>query len=158
MLYNLSQPSDKKHFRARAYKLYRDGETVDLTVKKDIIYSDNEDDDERTRTLKQNRYLHLILGWFAKKYGATKDYVKLEYFKKTCNRDIFVETEYDKLIKKQVEIVRSSAVIDVEQMKIAIERFRNWSASEANIYLPDREEQEFLKNIEIELKKYKIWI
>jgi hypothetical protein len=108
------------------------------------------------RTLSQNRYLHLIISWFAVETGYTLEDVKREYFKKLCNPEIFLKEQ--KGILGEIISIRSSADLDSKEMTTAIERFRNWSAKEAGIYLPDANEDEWLKQIEIEISKHERWI
>lgn len=109
------------------------------------------------RTNKQNSYLHLILGWFAIEYRDTMRYIKENYFKKLCNPDIFVIERTDKYLGKTFEL-KSSSDITTEEMRIAIDRFRNWSASEAGIYLPEANEDQFLKHIDEEMKRQAQWL
>ncbi len=106
------------------------------------------------KTPNQNRYLHLILGWFALEYGETLEYVKQEIFKKEINREIF-KTEY--INKKTGEVRedwRSWADLNTREAALAITRFRNWSSNTADIYLPEANELEFLRSIEEQLSKY----
>ncbi len=108
------------------------------------------------RTIRQNRYLHLILGWFAYEYGDSIEYVKQEIFKKIVNPVIF-KTEF--VNKKTGEIrddYRSSASLDTRELTMAIEKFRDYSALEAGIYLPSPDEREFIEFAEIELKNNNI--
>ncbi len=103
------------------------------------------------RTIKQNKYLHLILGWYAWEYGETREYIKQEVFKKVVNPEIF-KTEY--INKKTGEIRedwRSSADLDTKEMTTAIDRFRDYASKEAGIYLPKANEYHDLQQIEIEL-------
>lgn len=109
------------------------------------------------RTNKQNSYLHLILGWFAIEHRDTMRYIKENYFKKLCNPDIFVIERTDKYLGKTFEL-KSSSDITTEEMRIAIDRFRNWSASEAGIYLPEANEDQFLKHIDEEMKRQAQWL
>jgi hypothetical protein len=109
------------------------------------------------RTNKQNAYLHLILGWFAIECGETLEFVKTEFFKKQCNPDMFI---IDRLNPKTGEIrpdLRSSRDLDTKELTTAIERFRNWSAA-LGIYLPAPNEDKFLKHIECEIEKHKIYL
>ena len=55
--------------------------------------------------------------------GNTMEYVKREYFKRSCNPELFVRTAYDKLAKRDVERLRSSRDLDTGEMTTAIERF-----------------------------------
>lgn len=140
MTYDLTNILDKERFKRRCNQLYSAGEVVELTAKK------------MRRTIPQNKYLHLILGWFAIETGNTLGFVKQEYFKRLINPELFVVEIDDKYIGK-AQILRSSRDLDTAEMTTAIERFRNWSSSEAGIYLPSPDEQAFLQAIEIEMLK-----
>jgi len=109
------------------------------------------------RTLSQNNYLHLLLTWFAIETGNTVEYVKLEYFKKLCNADIFVTDKSDRFLGS-VQVIVSTSGIDTKQMTVAIDRFRNWSSAEAGIYLPEANEEEFLRNIQVEMERQRQWL
>lgn len=145
MIYNLSNPLDRERFKVRTNKLYKDGKIVELTEKKP------------QRTVKQNAYLHLILSWFAIETGNSVEFVKQEYFKRLCNKHLFVREIEDKYLGK-IEVLRSSSDLDTEEMTLAIQRFRDWSASEAGIYLPDAMNKDFLLQIEIEISKNKQYL
>lgn len=108
------------------------------------------------RTMAQNRFLHLLLGYFAAEVGLTLEEVKQEVFKKLVNRDIFC---YKKTIGKgskavEVEGVRSSAFVTTEELSMAITRFRNFSASEVGLYLPSANEHEALLHAEQVIASY----
>lgn len=106
------------------------------------------------RSIKQNKYLHLLLGFFASEYGETIDYVKEQYFKLAANRSIFVRERDDKLAGR-VSYLRSTRDLDKGEMQIAIERFRNWSSINAGIYLPSADEHRLLELAEIEISRNK---
>lgn len=106
------------------------------------------------RTLKQNRYLHLILGWFALETGYTPEEVKQEIFKKIVNPVIFYDGEYGELV--EVQRWRSSAELNTSELTQCIENFRDYAVQEAGIYLPTPEERESLEEIEIELINQKL--
>lgn len=144
-LYDLSNPLHSEQFKTRAVMLAKKQVIVELTEKKP------------RRTNAQNRYLHLILGYFACETGNDLEYVKRNYFKYLCNKDLFVTEVDDKYLGKKVEL-RSSATLDTAEMTTAIERFRNWSASEAGIYLPSSDEERLLQLIEIEMERNKEYI
>ncbi|WP_163305017.1 hypothetical protein [Dysgonomonas sp. 521] len=118
---------------------------VDLTEKRE------------KRILSQNNYLHLIISWFCIETGNNLKFVKKEYFKKLCNPDIFLYEREDDYLGS-VTIIRSSAEIDTKQMTDAIDRFRNWSANEAGIYLPEANEDKFLEHIQEETKRQRQWL
>ena len=140
MIYDLNNILDRERFKRRCNALFEKRVIVELTEKKQ-------------RTLSQNNYLHLILGYFAAETGNTVEYVKREYFKKHCNRDLFLIFKDDHLLGKQMYDLRSTRDLSKEEMSVAIDRFRNWSASEGGIALPDAEDREFLAAIEVELSK-----
>lgn len=106
------------------------------------------------RTYKQNRYLHLILGFFSLETGYTLEETKQEIFKKIVNPALFYEGEIGELVT--IQRWRSTASLDNLEMTQAIEKFRDYSSSEAGIYLPSPDEKDFLLQIEIELKNNQI--
>ena len=95
------------------------------------------------RSLKQNAYLHLIIGWFACESGYSIDWVKFEYYKKICNKEIFEQKIINKY-GKEITDIRSSSDLNTDEMALSITRFRNWSASVAGIYLPDKGDLRFI--------------
>lgn len=146
MIYDLCNPYDREKFKRRVNAMYKRQNVVELSEHKP------------RRTSPQNRYLHVILGEFAMQTGNTMDYVKVEYFKRLCNRELFVRTKYDDLAKKEVEILRSSKDLDTGEMTTAIERFRNWAAAEAGIELPEPQDQEWIACIEREMQHQRVWL
>ncbi len=140
MIYDLNNEVQRSRFKRRCNDLYTNKCTVELTEKK-----------QRTRS--QNNYLHLIIGWFASETGNTAEYVKREYFKRHCNRDLFIVQRDDKLLGSTVEDVKSSRELTKEEMSVAIDRFRNWAAAEGGIELPSPDDGAFLAAIEVELSQ-----
>lgn len=107
------------------------------------------------RSLNQNRYLHLILTWYALEYGETVEYIKQEVFKKQVNPELF-RTEF--INQKTGEIRddwKSTADLDTKQMTEAIDRFRNYASKEAGIYLPEPNDLASMQQIEHEISKQK---
>ena len=121
MKYDLSNQSDRErlmeHVRQAVEK--REG-IVEFTAKK------------RQRSLPQNRYLHVILSYFASQYGESMEYVKEKFFKEVCNRELFYELVNDRILG-YTERVRSTADLTTEEMSLAIERFRDFCAMNAGI-------------------------
>lgn len=140
MLYDSSNIIDLQRANRRFKQLCDSGKIFELSEKKPL------------RSLQQNAYLHLLLGWFACEYGCTIEYAKQKYFKILCNPETFIIEVDDKFLGK-VKILKSTSGLDVGQMTLAIERFRNWSNTEAFIYLPEPHETTFLQAIEIEMQK-----
>ena len=145
MIYNLKNPSEVIDLENRVNELIEQRAVVDLTKK------------NPNRSLSQNAYLHLILGFFACEYGCSLDYVKREFYKKVCNKPIFERKKTAKNGEIIIEL-RSSRDLDSQEMTTAIERFRNWSSLEAGIYLPSADEKHFISHMQKELRRYKQWI
>ena len=140
MIYNARKASDIELAEKRFNSLIEGRKRFELTEKKG------------NKTPNQNRYLHLILGFFALESGYTMDYVKRQFFKIECNLEIFKKVENG--IFGEVEGLRSWANLDTRDAALSITRFRNWSSSTAGIDLPEANEIEFLKSIEEQLSKY----
>lgn len=131
MVFNLSNPYEHQGFKDYVNKLY--AAKVVVEVKKI----------NPKRSLAQNSYLHVILGYFASQYGCSLDEAKIDYFKRLCNKDMFEETVTNKA-GKEVKRLRSSSDLTTAEMTLAIERFRNWSAAEGGIYLPSPNEGDMI--------------
>lgn len=142
MLYDTSNPLDKANFLLRAKKLADSGVIVDLTEKKP------------RRSLPQNKYLHVILAYFGTQTGNTKEWVKQQYYKKLVNPDLFIREKEDKYLGK-IKVLRSSAALDISEFSLSIERFRNWAAQEAGIYIPSADEAILIQQMEIEIERNK---
>lgn len=146
MKYDLNTDIDRERFDRRVEYLKSRRTIVEFTEVKP------------RRTTPQNSYLHVILGEFAMRTGNTIDYVKVEYFKRHCNAEIFERKQRDAITGKEVSVLRSSRDLDTAEMTIAIDRFRDWAAAEAGIDLPDAEDHKWLEFIEREMQYNKRWI
>ena len=142
MIYDLSTPLGIENFKARSDYLIRKGGVVELTEK------------SKNRTIRQNKYLHLILAYFATQTGNTTEWVKQKYFKIHVNPQIFIRTRNDNFAGN-IKYLRSTSELDTAEMTTAIERFRNWSSSEAGIYLPSPEDNNMIIAMEIEVERAK---
>jgi hypothetical protein len=142
MIYNTSNPLDKANFLLRAKKLAESGVIVDLTEKKP------------RRSLPQNKYLHVILAYFGTQTGNTLEWVKQQYYKKLVNPDLFIREKEDKYLGR-IKVLRSSADLDTSEFSLSIERFRNWAAQEAGIYIPSADEAILIQQMEIEIERSK---
>ena len=145
MLFNLSNPYEVDKYKEYVNHLYLKQAIVEVKEKK------------KNRSLKQNSYLHVILSYFACQYGCTLEEVKLDFYKRLCNKDIFVIKKTN-ILGKEVETVRSSSDLDSGEMTTSIERFRNWSASTAGIYLPSPYESEFIIHCQQEIERNKYYL
>lgn len=108
------------------------------------------------RTLSQNAYLHLLLSFFGCEYGCSKEEAKVDFFKREVNLSIFCPNGEKR--KDGQPKLRSSADLSTAEMTTAIERFRNWSISVAEIYLPAPNENQFLIHIQQEIERNKEFI
>lgn len=142
MIFNLNNPYEADKFKEYVNRMYQQKSVVE--VKKKLP----------NRTLAQNSYLHLLLGYFGSEYGCSLDEAKIDFYKRTCNRDLF---ERRIVNKKGMEVtcLRSSAELTTGEMTLSIERFRNFASSEAGIYLPSPNEREFLIHIQQEIERHK---
>ena len=140
MQYDLSNPLHKEQFKIRCNYLFSKGCIVELTEKKP------------KRTTQQNKYLHTLLGFFACETGNTLEYVKQNYYKKLVHPAIFTRKINDKFLG-EVEVLRSSTDLDTAEMTLSIDRFRNWSASVAGIYLPAANEHQMLIYAQQEIQR-----
>jgi hypothetical protein len=140
MIYNLSNEYDRQRFEKTTSEMLSQNAVVELKRK------------HQARTLKQNAYLHLLLGWYACEYGCTLDEVKVDVYKRVCNRELF-EIEITNKRGQKITTLRSSSVLDSAEMTLSIERFRNYSSSVAGIYLPSPNESDFLDYIRNEIEK-----
>mgnify|MGYP001200983215 FL=1 len=145
MIFNLNNPYEIDRYKEYVNKLFKQRAVVE--VKKRLP----------NRSLAQNSYLHLLLSFFACEFGYSLEEVKLDYFKKTCNRDLFERKKINKQ-GKEITYMRSSSELTTGEMTTAIERFRNWSQAQAGIYLPAPNENEFLIHIEQEIERNKEFI
>ena len=73
------------------------------------------------------------------------------------NADIFCAKRYNRK-GREVSYLRSTAELDKAEMTIAIERFRNWSASVAGLYLPSANEQEALLWVQKQIEQDREYI
>ena len=127
-------------FKEYVNRLYRERAVVEVKKK------------HPCRTLAQNSYLHLLLAYFGNEYGCSAAEAKLDFYKRQCNRDLFERKAPN---KKGLEVtyLRSSAELTTAEMNLSIERFRNWSASVAGIYLPSPTEHGLLLYAQQEVER-----
>jgi len=140
----LSNEADRKEFRQYCNAVYlwgcEKGGVVEVTKR------------YRPRSLSQNKYLHLLLSLFASWYGCSLEQSKYDFFKKRYNTDIFVKTRVHN--GREVTYVRSSASLDTNEMRLAIERFKNKVLEEYGWPLPDAENRDAIAEAEKEIARY----
>ena len=123
MFYDLNNPLHEQQFKTYVKKLLKDKKQVELT-------------DKSTRTLRQNSYLHTLIRILAIETGVTEKYAKEEYFKRTANPELFVQTVTDPVTGEQKTYLGESSSLTISDMATAIDKFRMWS-EEQGIYLPE---------------------
>jgi hypothetical protein len=143
MQYDLTSDFQRKAFLSRVDLLLEKGPVVEVTEK-------------TFRSKNQNNYLHLLIGVVAMETGNTLEYCKEWYFKRLCNKDLFVTTRTDKFAG-QVEVIRSSADLTQAEMSMAIDRFQRWGV-ENGIYMPQPGDESLLREIAIEMGRNKAFL
>ena len=145
MLYDLSNPLQNENFKLKAERFSKKGCIVELTEKKP------------QRGLRANKYLHVILSYFALEIGETMEWVKQKYYKEMVNPELYVREKEDNFMGK-TKYLRSSADLDSSEFALSIERFRNFASQEAGIYLPTPEEHFFIQQMEVEISRHKQYL
>ena len=145
MIFNLNNEYGIPKFKEYVNKLYEQKAIVE--VKKKLP----------NRSTQQNRYFYLILSWFACETGYSVDEIKVDIFKRICNKEIFERYRENKHGEK-IKFLRSSSDLDTLEMTTAIDRFRNYASAQAGIYLPSPNESQFLTYIEQEIERNKEFI
>lgn len=131
MIYDLSNESHRKKFSEQARTLLADEAVIEIKKK------------SFTRSLSQNAFLHLLLGYFATQYGCSRDEAKVDYYKRTCNRDLFERSRSNRF-GANVTYLRSSRDLTKEEMSLSIDRFRDWASANAGIYLPSADDHRMI--------------
>lgn len=143
MQYDLSNDYQREAFLSKSKTLLERGAVVEVTEKS-------------FRTKSQNAYLHLLIGIVAMETGNSLEYAKEVYFKRLCNRDLFVVTMTDRLAG-HIEVTRSSADLTKSEMSTAIDRFKRWG-NENGMYLPEADEESVLRQVAIEMGRNKAYL
>lgn len=137
MKFNLSTPSEVIKAFAQLKKLHSKKTVVDIKEVKP------------GRSLSQNAYLHLLIGYFGLHFGYTLEEAKAIY--KEANADIY---RYE---KKGRTFWRSSAGLDKEEMAKSIDRFMQVSAKHG-CPLPPATDKGWLLEIENEIERSRYYL
>lgn len=146
MIYDLDNELHAENFKSRCLMLLNKKCIVEITEKK------------QQRTLKQNAYLHAILGFFGLQFGYRIEEVKSWYFKDACNPDLFVRYKQDVITGEKRKYLRSTSELTTEEMTTAIDRFRNWAADKAGVYIPSPDEHRLMLMVELEVQRGKMYL
>ena len=144
MVYNTSDPYERKRFLARAEKLAEKGALLELT-------------ERSSRTIRQNSYLHLLIGIVAMEAGTTLEDAKENYFKRCANPRIFIRVNRDAILGMDREYLRSTRDLQKWEMSDAIDNFKRW-ASEQGIYLPEPDETEIIASATSKMEQLKNYL
>ena len=152
MIYYLSDRYQREKAKERFEKCFKGNSTIELTTK------------SPNRSIRQNSYLHLILGAYGLEYGLTIEEVKGQIFKGLVNKDLFyvglkdVQVVVDEIdISVKIEEFKSSSKLTKEEMTLAINRFLDFSATNG-FRLPEPSDLKGLDNIKNQIKQNKQYL
>ena len=131
MIYNTKNPFDAEKLVAQVQKDIERGHAVNYTRVRPL------------RSDKQNSYMWVCLGYFATQYGCSKEEAEVRFFKAHCNKDIFLRQGRMRN-GRETTYYRSTKELTTRELSQAIDRFRYWASSEAGIYIPSPNEEQFL--------------
>lgn len=131
MIYDTSSEINRERAKMLFERLIRDEKIVEVKEVKPI------------RSLSQNRYLHLVMGFFSLETGYNTEESKQIY--KRVNRSIYY---YE---KKGLLFVRSSADLNSKEMTDSIEKFRDYCLENLGFTPPSPEDKAILNAISIEM-------
>jgi hypothetical protein len=98
------------------------------------------------RSGQQNRYLHLLIGFYGLETGYRLDEAKTIY-KRIANPDTFV---YE---KDGIYFLRSSADLDSAEMTKSIDRFKEFALEHNGVRLPDANNEDELRSIQNKMEE-----
>lgn len=124
MNYDLSIKEDRRKFILRANSLLKN-------QRNNVALQD-----ESSRTLNQNSYIHVLCRIMALETGVTEDYAKQVYFKRFANSEIFIHSTKDVVTNKMIVVSKSVSELNITEMRRAIDNFLKWAA-ENGYYLPE---------------------
>lgn len=145
MILDLSKDFERQKFDTYAEHLKKKGCIVEVKERK------------KQRSLSQNAYLHVVLGYFASEFGYDLESVKYDIFKKEVNKEIFERVRNNRH-GTPVTYYRSTSNLDTGEMTTAIERFRNYSAMTAGLYIPEPHEHDALLEAERQIALYEKYL
>ncbi len=144
MRYDGKNPLHAEQARHRLEKFIADGKIFDLTEKNPV------------RTLSQNNYLFLTLGYWGTQTGYTKDEAEARY--KQVNRDIYYTTRT--IAGEETLYIRHTYELDTAEMTLSIERWRNWAAANdaCPVYIPAPEDASLVAAMKMEVERHKHYL
>lgn len=151
MIFNLNNEVDRARYKDYCNGLYSDAQKTKYAFIVEVKKK------HRPRSIAQNSYLHVCLSYFASEFGYNLEEVKYNIFKKIVNQDIFSKQRVNKrgLV---VTYWRSTADLDTKELTDAIERFRNYSAMVAGLYIPEPNEEDALLEAQKQIALYEKYL
>lgn len=104
------------------------------------------------RSLSQNAYLHLILGYFAATWGYSMFHTKVEIFKKIVNPEYLTKERVSKDGDVFLDVL-STKDLDKATFALCTDRFLNYSAK-GGLRLPEPNDLIYLDEIKAVVKEY----
>lgn len=145
MIYDLSIKTEIEKLKAKLNFFAKGEKMVELKLYSPI------------RSIKHNRYLHLILSAYAVEYGDKMEHVKQEIFKKIVNPDIFKTFYVNPKTGEEREDWRSTKDLTDSELSKAINRFKDYSVETLGFLLPDSDNVSELNRLEAHIKNNSYW-
>lgn len=121
MIFNLANEFEREKFKARCNKLYKNGNTVELTEKK------------KNRTIDQNSLFHLWVKVFADETG----YLSLSDCKADIKQQLLGKRESENKLTGLTEYRQiDTHTLSVDEMSAFMDKFKIWAQNEFGVYLP----------------------
>lgn len=140
-LYDSNNELDVHNARERLEWLIKNNKRFEITQKR------------KTRSMSQNKYLHVVLSYCALEIGETIEDFKQYYFKAEICKVIF---EYEHVNKQTGEIstrLRSTTKLSTKEMTDAINMLRNFASMRLGIYIPAPHERHLIDQMEWEVNQ-----
>lgn len=142
MKYDLSNPLHRQQLRTR----------FEMLCKKERGFVELKECKPQTTT-QQNKYVRVICAYFGCMTGYEADYVYTVFFKSTVNYDLFAVPFHDNILRKDTVKWRSMNDLTVDEASKAIDRFIQWSAKEAGVYIPSPSDHYAMMQLELEVER-----
>lgn len=143
MKYRLSDNREAGEALSYLVELTRQGKRVDIKAVKP------------RRSLPQNAFLHLLLGYFGANLGYSLEEAKWLYKRLPGNKELY---EYEKDVGgKPMTFIRSSADLTKDEMTKSIETLRDWSGR-MGYPLPSADDKEALERLENYIEQHEHYL
>ncbi len=119
MIYDLSKKADLETVRFKLNKYHSEGKVIELKLK------------TRKKTIRQNKYVHVIINLFGIEFGYTRSEAKT-LLKREFGNFMIYEKGKDKFLLSLADITK-------DQLQVFIEWVINYAASN-DLYIPSSEE------------------